>query len=350
MATSTTNTLANSYQRYFSKELLKHAIQLTVLDQFGLKQKMPKNKGAKTISFFRRSASTASATTGLVTAVQTLTEGVPINSYTDATLLRVDVPLIQYGEATRITDILSMTELFDALQQNKDMMAEDCALNADSITRNALVNASQGGVSLQTATGNTTEYIAKRYAQNATSFANLQAQSNSGAKITAIDFLDAATQLKLNRAPTWSGYYVAIVPPQISRDLQNDPDWIDAANYGATEKRFKGELGRMYGVRFVEHTNPFIEDGTGTEGVYNGNALAANAIYRTFVLGQGAYGTPSIEGDNAFSPKVMIVDTPDHADPLNQTMIAGWKAFWGASALNCPYAVSISSKTEFIRA
>src|SRR6476661_6081509 len=122
MATSTTSTLANEYQKFFSKSLLQHAVQLTVLDQFALKQPLPKKNGAKTISFFRRSKSALNSS-GVVANVQTLTEGSPINTFIDATLDRVDVALTQYGEATKVTDILTMTELFDALKQNISLMS-----------------------------------------------------------------------------------------------------------------------------------------------------------------------------------------------------------------------------------
>src|SRR5258708_3354472 len=147
MATSTTSTLANEYQKFFSKNLLQQAVQLTVLDQFALKQPLPKKKGAKIISFFRRSKSAVNSS-GVVANVPTLSEGSPISVFGDATLDRVDVTLTQYGEATKVTDILTMTELFDALKQNMNLMSEDCALNADSITRNALITASQAGVTL----------------------------------------------------------------------------------------------------------------------------------------------------------------------------------------------------------
>lgn len=346
MATSTTTTLANEYQKYFSKELLQHAIQLTVLDQFALRQPLPKKKGTKTISFFRRSRSTVNSS-GVVGNVQTLSEGTPITTFADATLDRVDVPLSQFGEATKVTDILTMTELFDALKQNMSMMSEDCALNADSITRAALIAATTTGVTLQGAGGTTIEKIGQLYSQGLANYAALNSASVSGGKATATDFLRAATQLKINRAPSFQGYYVAVIPPHVSHDLQNDPDWIDAANHGDIGRRFRGELKTYAGCRFVEHTNPHVEDATGTEGTFSTPANAANRVYRSIILGQGAYGVPAIEGDSPYNPRVIIVDKADKSDPLNQFMTAGWKAFWAASALNCPNALTLSSKTEF---
>jgi N4-gp56 family major capsid protein len=352
MSTTSTLNLSNEYQKYFSTKLLQTAVQLTIMDQFALKQPLPKKKGASTISFFRRLKAQVASGTGLVTNVQSLTEGTPISQFTNATLDRVDVPLTQYGEATKVTDILSMTELFDALKQNIELLSEDCALNADTIVQKALVAATNAGVTLQQSNGSggtttSTEKIQQIYAQGLASFAALGSASQSGGKTVATDFLRAVTQLKINRAPTFGGFYVAAICPQVSADLQNDPDWIDAANWGDPGRRFKSEIKTFAGCRFVEHTNPFVEDTAGSEYSYqNGNSAAAKA-YRTWVLGQGSYGVPAIEGDSPFNPRVMIVNTPDKSDPLNQYMTAGWKAFWAASALNCPFALSITSRSEF---
>src|SRR6478609_7405129 len=121
MATLSTTALANEYQKYFTRQLLQHAVQLTVMDQFALKQPLPRKKGAKTISFFRRSKVNVVANgagAGRVANVQTLTEGTPVATFANHTLDRVDVTLSQFGEVSKITDLLAMTELFDALQQN----------------------------------------------------------------------------------------------------------------------------------------------------------------------------------------------------------------------------------------
>lgn len=349
MATSTTTTLANEYQKYFSKKLLTGQVQLTVLDQFGLKRPLPKNVGAKTIRFFRRSNS-ANNSSGNVAAVQTLTEGVPIASFTDFTLDSIDVPLVQYGEAAKITDILSMTELFDALDMNITGMSEDAALHADNVTRNALVAATQAGITVTNGATPTTTYISKMYAQNAANFAAMVALGVSAAKITMLDFIRAATQLEINRAPAWGGNYVGVIPSQVAHDIQNDPDWIDANNYKGNDARFRGELGMFGNVRFVKHTNPYQEDGGGSEGTFAIAASAADRVYRSWVLGKEAFGTPAIGGDSPFSPKVMIVppNKPEKSDPLGQFGTAGWKNYWAASALNTPNAISLSSKSEFV--
>jgi N4-gp56 family major capsid protein len=328
--TSSLSGITNQYQTYFSKKLLEHAVQAVVLNQFATQADLPKKQGAKTMSLFRRSASENNSS-GLVAAVQTLGEGSPITSFANHTYEKVDVTLVQYGEAAKITDITTFTELFDALKDVIGLMGEDCALHADNITRNAII----------------ADATAKMYAQGAANFAALAAAGVSAGKITAVDILDAVTKLKINRAPTFGGYYVAILPPQVGRDIQNDPDWQEVMNYGDPNTRFKGELGRYAGARFVEHTNPFCEDADGSEGAYAVAATAAKRIYRTLVVGKDAYGTPKLAGDSPSSPKIVICDKPDKSDPLNQFITAGWKAFWAAKLFNANWAVSVSSKTEY---
>ncbi len=348
MATNTTATVANAYQNFFSKQLLDTQVQLTVLDQFSLKRPLPKNVGAKTISFFWRSNSENNSS-GNVAAVQTLSEGTPIATFTNFVLNRLDVPLVQYGEATKVTDILTMTELFDMLQQNIEGMGEDAALHADDVTRNAIIAATQSGVTIVGAAGNTTSYMGKMYAQGLADFTALAAASQSAGKLTAIDFVRAATQLMKNRARHWGGDYVGVICPEMSFDLQNDPDWIDASNYGKPDQRFKGELGKYGNVRFVMSTNPFQESGLGSEGTFAIAPTQADRIYRAMCLGKQAYGTPAISGNSPFSPQVMIVPPgrAEKSDPLAQFGTAGWKNYWAASVLRTPFGLTLSGKSEF---
>jgi N4-gp56 family major capsid protein len=49
--------------------------------------------------------------------------------------------------------------------------------------------------------------------------------------------------------------YLAVVSVKAARALKDDPDFEEAAKYGDPERLFSGEIGRFYGVRFVEETN-----------------------------------------------------------------------------------------------
>jgi N4-gp56 family major capsid protein len=324
MAVVTESVISNTLQGFFSKKLLEHAVQKTVLNQFAEKAELPKKRGNTTVHFFRRQAS-AVDTAGTVANVQALSEGTAISTFASFTFTKVDATLTQYGEAAKITDITSWKELFDTLKTHVEAMGEDCALFND------------GKISFALVAGLTN----KIYAQGLTSHAALNSASASAGKATILDFVRAATQLKINRAPSFGGKYVAAIPMQVTYDLQNDPDWLEVNKRAQPSRIFNGEIGEYGGVKFVEHSNPFRESTTAA--TYDGTG----SMYRSWVLGKGAYGVPAIEGGSFASPSIVICSKADKADPLNQFMTAGWKTYWVTKVLDASFGVSVTSKTEY---
>jgi len=121
-----------------------------------------------------------------------------------------------------------------------------------------------------------------------------------------------------------------------------DSDWLNASNYGNKGQPFyKGEVGSIYGCRVVIQTNSFVSTGSGTAGdefVYQatpaGGGLAVSKdIIASFFFGNEAFGIPALTGDDPLSPKIVITDTPDKSDPLNQLVTVGVKLFFGAMRL-----------------
>lgn len=330
MATTDTSTLTNTYQTYFSKKLLEHAIQELRLNEFAMEAELPRNVGSLEIRWFRPGTADA-------TQVQTLAEGTPISTFRNVTYSPVSATLVQYGEAAKITDVVTMTGLFDALKQNIETMGEDCALHADTLTRNALSHASTG--------------LTKMYAQGQTTFAGLIGQTVAASKLTGVDLLRAATRLKINRAPRIGGNYVAIIPPQCSFDIMRDGDFLDTAKYSNAQALYKGEIGTLWGVRCVEATNPFQEDET--EGTHTDtfNAAGSNTtglVYSTIVTGRNSYGTPKLAGTQSpQKPSIIINNKADKSDPLNQFVTAGWKSFWVAKVLNANFGVCLRARSAF---
>lgn len=326
LTTTATSGISNQYRNYFEPKLLAHAIQEVRLNEFAMQESLPKNLGSKAVSFFRPQVADSAN-------VQTLSEGVPIgtSNYTQITLTKIDVTLAQLGEVFKMTDILGYTDLFNSLKNGVTLMGEDCALKADDITRNVIADASTGGT--------------KRYAQGTADWTTLAGYgSTAQGKLVGTDFLDAVTRLKVNRAPKIGGGYVGICPPQVTRDLMNDSDWLKASQYSKVDQLFKGEAGMYYGVRIVEATNPFREATNGAEGTFS----ASGGIYQSVITGKDAYGVTKLSGDSPFSPKIIITDKPDKSDPLNQTMTAGWKAFYASVMLNQPWAISLRSLSAFV--
>lgn len=320
--------LGSYFQAYLSKQLVDRIKETLKLNDYAQQVDLPKNIGSSSVKFFQYDTVPASSN------VQTLTEGTPISTFREVGLNSVSVSLTQYGEAVKISDVLSMTSLFDVLKESVSAMGEEAALLADDLSRNQLVTGTDVG-------GNATT---KRYGQGIADFATLNSTAAASAYLDAEDLMDAVTSLKANKANPLNGQFTALVPPQISRDLFRDTDFLNTV-YRNPETKVgsfpAGTLGSFYGVRIAEHTNPFIE-GT-TAGTYN----SAGSIFSTVVLGANAFGVVKIAGDSPFSPKIILNNQADKADPLNQTTVCGWKAFYAAKLLNAKRAVVIKSKSRF---
>jgi N4-gp56 family major capsid protein len=336
--------VANRLQTFFSKKLLEHAQHTLRLADFAMKAPLPRNSGSKTIRFFRPRAADASQ-------VQKPTEGVAISTFTEVALAYVDVTLQQFAQATKVSDVLKLIDLFPVLQMNIATMGEDCALQMDSFLRDALV--ANAAASSWLPAGQTTLYgsngaqerfgnaITDITTASATRYANLLAAASADSKLTRAKALTCVTQLKVNKTPKINGKYVCIVPPQLVHDLRQDADWLDAAKYSSVQKLYNDEIGELDGVRYVEATNPFIEGAT--YGAYN----SAGTVFTAFYFGKDAYGAPELSGNSPYKPSVMICDKPDKSDPANQFVTATWKAFWGAILLNSSFVVALRAKTTY---
>lgn len=358
MPVTTSTTLTNQFQNYFSKELLSIVQQETILDQFSMKAPIPKNNGNKAISMFRFGPPS-------ISGVQTISsEGTAISSanYRALALNKLDKSLSQYGQVIGLTDILRATDLFNSLQQATKTSGLDMALWVDSVIRNTLIgsnltasgssigSAAEGGGTFDNSDACNTAAGSggiKVYGNPATlttqTFSALNSDTTAAnTTMTASAVLDSMTRLKRNRAPLINGSYVLATDPRVARDLMRDSDWLNASNYGNKGQPFyKGEVGSIYGCRVVTQTNSFVSTGSGTaadEFVYQasaaGGGLAVSKdIIASFFFGNEAFGIPALTGDDPLSPKIVITDTPDKSDPLNQLVTVGVKLYFATLRL-----------------
>lgn len=327
--------ISDAYQTYFTNQLLDHQVQLLVLDQFATQEPFPKNAGSKAIRFFKKGVADASQ-------VQDIVEGTPMATsvYRKVAVSYVDATLAQYGEVTSVTDIVSWTDKLNWLKQSVATMKEDCALKADQVIRNEIV-----ATNISAAVART-----KRYAGGATSFATLVALTDPTVtgRLVAQDILDCFTGLKILRAPKINGNYVFVTPPQISRDMMNDSKWVNLSSYSRPEQMIKGEVGTLFGCKIVEHTDPFIEKTAGAEGTdASATAVSADAVFVSMAMGKGAYGTPIMAGKSPWSPKIVMVDTPDHSDPLCQNTLAGYSLYWTAKLYQPIWLITFRSYSGY---
>jgi N4-gp56 family major capsid protein len=143
-------------------------------------------------------------------------------------------------------------------------------------------------------------------------------------KMTAGEVREAVAYLKgANIPPFPDGYYHAFIHPNVTFDLQGDTavgGWIEASKYAATDQLFSGEIGRLYGVRFIE--TPV--------GTYLGTVGATSAkVYSSFFFGPDAWAFGDVQSVRSY----MVRPGGDHTDPLAQLAEVGWKGMFGAKLL-----------------
>ena len=339
-----TSAVSNTIQAFYNKKLLDHAVQATKLVEFAMQEELAPGAGNTSVRFFRPPTADLTATG----APAALTEGTAPTNFRDISYTAIDVSLAQLGQVAKVTDIANTVGLVKYLDTAIELMGEEFALDVDTRIRNIICSGQANGTPLLASAAG------RRYAQGIASHILLQQTALANAYLLPRDLLDSLTTLKINRAPKINGVYVAITPPQVTRDILNNSEFREVVRQNYADRIFKGEVGDFYGCRIIEGTNPFTEDETEGSHVATFSAAGSNTtgfIYSTIVTGKNAYGTVNMKKLGAASlqnrPSVIVVDKPDSGNPLAQYVIVGWKAYWAATMLNANWAIALKSKTQY---
>ncbi|HWA07930.1 MAG TPA: N4-gp56 family major capsid protein [Opitutaceae bacterium] len=329
MGVQLTTNQTSQYRQHFIKRFLKTLTDDLVLEQFALKEGLPTAQGAKSVSFFCEPSGSADD-------VLTLAEDTLENStFSSNDLTEVQVPLQFFGDKQKISNLLSLTSFFDRIKSSTRKMGLSAAIFCDNLQRNAIVTG-------QDLSGH------KRYGGAQTTFNGLVGTAASSAVWTPLNGLTAVTQLKTAKATRLpGGDFITVVPPQVSFDLQQHSKWENASLYSGSKQLFKGELGRLYGTRYVEATNPFLEDSNnGTEGSYNGTT---GSIYSVITLGEEAFGFVDLQGAaSPMKPSMNILNKADKSDPHNQFTVVSWAGYAASKIVAKKRCVVTRVKTTFV--
>ncbi len=367
--TTTANpaSVADRIQTYFSKKLLEVQVDELVMDQFAMQADLPMNASSRTIRFFKPALASSNlygasptATSDVVGkfAVGSGNEGVAISTFRENDWTKVDVSLEQYVQATKISDVVSMIDAYQPLKQNIDLMGRDAALFFDSLNRNCLVGATHpdGSTTPLTHGSNATNgcelFVSGsgsivNSGTSATNYSTLSGLTKANGKAFRLFIVAAGTRLRVNKAPKLRGKYVCLLPPQVMQDLCTDSRYETAFQGRGNDGVYKGQIGELDGFRFVEHTNPFIEDET--YGTYDSTDDDGDGfVYSTIFLGANAFGCPKLSGTKSpLRPQVFINDKPEKSDPANQFIVAAWKCFLMSMGLDSRNVVVGRSKSTF---
>lgn len=224
----TTTGLSAEMKTFYSKDLIETVGPNLVYAQFGDPVTIGHGKG-KQIEW-RKFGKFAKA-------LKPLTEGVTPQA-SAITVTPMTKKVEQFGDWSIITDVLSMTAIDPVIVETTARHAENAKMTLDTIVRNELMCGTQ------------VLYAQDGDGGDVTSRAGL----DETCKMTVDTVARAVRILKNQNAPKIDGSYVAIVHPSVSYDLQRDPQFIDVAKYADATRIFNGEIGKLYGVRFVETT------------------------------------------------------------------------------------------------
>ncbi|MGI6199372.1 MAG: N4-gp56 family major capsid protein [Christensenellales bacterium] len=225
--TTLSPSLSATMQTYYDRKLLKDMKPKLVHYELGQKRPLPKNQG-KTVNFRKW--------TPFPPLTEPLAEGEVPNGQ-DLTMTSVQATIDAYGGYVRVTDMLDMTALDPVINDSVELMADQGALTIDHLTRDVIAQTTN-----------------VQYAGGVVGRGQI-AQDNV---LTTTEIRKAVRALKKARAPMFErggkAYYVAIVSPDTTYDLQNDTLWQDVSKYQMSEQILSGEIGRLFGVIFVEST------------------------------------------------------------------------------------------------
>jgi N4-gp56 family major capsid protein len=269
----------------------------------------------------------------------------------------ITATLIQRGAYAQISDLVAMTAIDPILEDAADLMGEKAAITVDTYIRDEvgfIVADIQARSSIaQRATlassGVTVRILSGTSSGEGFALLHNKARIATSATVCSIaktalsvkSIMHAVKTLRANDAePFDDGYFVGVVHPEVVYQLETDPSWQSWNQYTNPQAMYKGEIGKIGGVRFLASTNAPSYALTGdTLGTGSGD------MYGTIIVGKHAYGVTEV-GTKKSKGYQLFVKHPspgNTADPVDQKHTIGFKTTMAAKILNKSAGVIVLS-------
>lgn len=299
MAAETTSTLSNELMTFYSSKFIERAKNILVHAQGFQKTTHGKYQG-KVMRMNRYTALSVASTA--------LTEGTNPTEVSIASST-VDVTLAEYGTTVKVAKLLSLTTIDREGQEKVELIGQNMGETLDDLARTALY----GGATAQ-----------------------LAGAKSALTDVAATDTFDAdevrkaVRTLKVNKALRYGdGYFMGKVGPYSSYDLMGDSTWVNAHTYKDGAELYKGEIGRLHGVRFIE-TN------------YQKSESSTTTVYSNFIHGDKAIGEYNLEGD---MPRlyIKVPTASDTSNPADRYSTISWAGVYAAKVLVATWLINVKS-------
>lgn len=242
--------LAPAAEEYYNRHLLENIKPKLIHAQFGQQISVPRNRGKQV--HFRRWTPFPAITQPLVEAI------VPDGQSLEMTTMAANID--SYGGYVTLSDMVDMTLIDPVVSETIELLADQGALSLDHMVRRELHSQATN----------------VQYAGGAGSLGAITADK----VLTMEEIRKAVRTLKKNKAKPFQrggkSHFVAIVSPDTVYDLQADEKWEKVSLYQDKENIYSGEIGRMYGVVFVESLEAMT---------YGGAAFVADTTVASYASG-----------------------------------------------------------------
>lgn len=280
-----TITLSNEVAVYYERRFLERARAMLVHQEGGQLRALDGNAGKQVI--FNRFSPLALVTSALVEGTNPTAV-----SLTDT---QVTVTLAEYGNSINVTRLLGTVDIDDRDKEKIDVVAQNMGESLDALVRNAL----QSGSTVLNGNGAITS--------------NLVAQT--------------VATLKENKALMYPGTFgwIGKIQPETEYDLIITTTWQNAAAYSNVQALYAGEIGALYGVRFLVSNQGYVTAGT-------------TPYYANFIHGREAFGVYDNKLD---PPKMYIVTGADSSNPAERFHVISWAGQFAAIVLNSAWIINL---------
>lgn len=245
----TTTSLPDALRDIYSADLEMTAAPMMVFDQFAEeKRDFAADKGQRVYWTIYRQ---------LAPSIQALAETTDVDAR-QIQDFQVSFTIDEYGYSIGTTEKLNLISYHGPIENIvRTLLAPQMAHSVDVLARNAFWAGAP-----------------TRYAGGA---ANRAALTSSD--VATIDIVkQAAFRLATNRIAPAGGNYICVAHPAVIYDLREDSLWENAGVYSDPSRLVNGEVGRIYGVRFVEsHHARLANAGTASASTTLSSAHAFNS-------------------------------------------------------------------------
>ncbi|WP_020142222.1 N4-gp56 family major capsid protein [Terracoccus sp. 273MFTsu3.1] len=257
--------LSQAIQTIWSKEILFQAMPILRFEQFAVKKTELGVQPGLTINFMRYN--------NLGQASQ-LVEGVRMETNA-LSATQFSITVAEHGYAVAVSELLLNASFDDIMASASRLLGRNMATYLDVSARDTLLTASS---TIYGYDKSGLTFGANSPYDHGTAAAN-RAALTANHKFTTATVKDAVETLATKNTPRLGETYVCFIHPHQSRQLRDDPEFIEVTKYAAPGNFMLGEIGRLNDVVFIETTQ--IKQVAGTAGL---------PVYQSIFLGDNAFG------------------------------------------------------------